>query len=298
MPTPPTITKPLNQQQLDILLALYKFRFATSASLIRYLKLPQNTNLNSRLNILVSRGYIGKTYDSSFKLLGKPASYHLLTKSFKTLREFEDISPKVLNNIRRDNGAADRFRVHNLALLSAHNTLEATYDQRFSLFTASDLNSAEYEYFPRPLPDGFISLATSTHRQAKYRNYFLFLMDDSLPFFVTIQKILGYLDPETQKRWKIATGESNLPPILIICETPALQNRLHKRLREIVQKFKHPPAFATVSRSDFDNLRAGDEAIWRTVSLNRVLVDLYGIVPLARTKTGSKVLGLLSQLYE
>ncbi|QQR52005.1 MarR family transcriptional regulator [bacterium] len=102
MPPAQITRKPLNQTQLDILFAIYKFRFVTAQLLKTHLQLSRTVNINAKLNVLQEQGLIGRTYEPNYKLLGKPASYHLLSKSFKILRDYEDTSPKVLNNIRRD----------------------------------------------------------------------------------------------------------------------------------------------------------------------------------------------------
>ncbi|QQR52004.1 hypothetical protein IPG36_05380 [bacterium] len=65
-----------------------------------------------------------------------------------------------------------------------------------------------------------------------------------------------------------------MPPIIIVCETKALQNRLHKRLGELADKHHHAPTLATTSREDLQAMSAGDDAIWRTVSLSRALAAL------------------------
>lgn len=89
MPVKPA-TKNIKQatnKQLAILKTLYIFRFGTTDLLARTLDLKDGRYIHARLEALVKNGYIGKNYDSSYKLEGRSATYYLLPKAFAALKQ-------------------------------------------------------------------------------------------------------------------------------------------------------------------------------------------------------------------
>src|SRR5487761_1142882 len=90
--TIPTRHKALNKDQLNILYALYKFRFGTT-DLLRTTQTKQISRqyMNTRLRILCEQEYIGRRYDSSYKLQAKFAQYYLLPKGVEVLKQHPEI---------------------------------------------------------------------------------------------------------------------------------------------------------------------------------------------------------------
>ncbi|HEV7454553.1 MAG TPA: replication-relaxation family protein, partial [Candidatus Saccharimonadales bacterium] len=127
--TQPTHRKTLNKNQLHILYLLYKFRFGTTELFVE----NQNNKIsrqymNVRLRILCEQEYIGRRYDSSYKLGGKSATYHLLSKGIKLLKQRpDDFNPRVLKNIGNDRRAKDRFINHCLQVFSIYCSLKKLY---------------------------------------------------------------------------------------------------------------------------------------------------------------------------
>src|SRR5579864_8804342 len=101
--------QPLNQQQAEILLILYKFRFATHALIVSYQELKSPSYTRYRLANLLEQGYIARKYSGKDKIAGKPAKYYLSNKGIKYLIHDTDLNPKVLNLIYKDKYASDGF---------------------------------------------------------------------------------------------------------------------------------------------------------------------------------------------
>jgi hypothetical protein len=113
MPVTIRNTKSVTKKQLAVLKQLYRFRFGTNDLLARSLDLKDGRYIHMRLDALVRQEYIGKNYDRSYKLKGKPAIYYLLPKAFAALKQQskadgEELSLKTLRNAHRDKEASER----------------------------------------------------------------------------------------------------------------------------------------------------------------------------------------------
>src|SRR5437667_6662229 len=73
----PKYRKKLNEEQVEVLQMLYRFRFASSEQIAQFQAKPGAKAIQKRLKILEDQGLIAKRYDKSYKLQGKPAAYYL-----------------------------------------------------------------------------------------------------------------------------------------------------------------------------------------------------------------------------
>src|ERR1700759_2928953 len=85
-----TYHRTLNNQQVEVLDWLYRFRFSTSRQIARCLGKDKFKSVQKKLQILEKQGYIGKRYDGSYKLQGRPAEYYLTPKG---ARQLEQVKP-------------------------------------------------------------------------------------------------------------------------------------------------------------------------------------------------------------
>jgi DNA-binding MarR family transcriptional regulator len=123
----PVHRKTLSKKQLAILYGLYRFRFGTDDLLANYLFNVSRQSMHDRLKVLCEKGYIGRIYNSSYKLAGRPASYHLLPKGIAVLKQLQTgIKPAVLRNIRKDSGASERFVSHCMNVFATYVAFKAT----------------------------------------------------------------------------------------------------------------------------------------------------------------------------
>lgn len=215
----------LNQNQIDVLLLLYKFRFATSNLLTQKLKLQHRNSINSRLQILENQEYIGRRYDKSYKMINKPASYFMLPKGFAVLRGMEGVSSNALKNMYKDVQATDGFVERSLAILGIYNQLEAVFGERFDMFSKSELTGVEG--MPEVSPDGLIKLKTSDSPRAKERNFFIYYAEERQPLFAISNIITKQLEYGDSEDWQELFGKP--PAIIVICDSPTLERRLHRQ---------------------------------------------------------------------
>ncbi len=229
MPTTKPITRrPLNPYQITLLQILYKFRYATSKLILD----QQNANhiqvILSRLKILEDQDYIGRRYESSYKLKGKHASYYLLLEGIRFLRKQPYTSSKVLTNAYYDRSREDHVIEHYLHVFKAHNELNKQYPGTFHFFSQSELR--EKAHFPKPRPDAYIKRIKPS---AKLPNdYFLLCFEDG-GYWTHRRRVRTIIEYAEREIWEKATGKP-FPAILVVCENDSLrrgmQNLITKEL--------------------------------------------------------------------
>lgn len=228
-PTQPTKRKALNKDQLNILYTLYKFRFCTT-DLLRTTQSKQISRqyMNTRLRILCEQEYIGRKYDSSYKLQAKFAQYYLLPKGIEILKQHpEYFNAQVLRNIKKDTSASERFVRHCINIFSVYAKLKEQYgktsDSGFYFYTKSYMVGYIVDSFPKPLPDAFVSFKVSADRQVRHSVVECF--DDTMPHSVMRRKIERIIDHADGGEWSLT---ASYPEVLLICETERLKKNVQQ----------------------------------------------------------------------
>jgi len=217
----------LTQKQRAILNLLYRFRFATSEQLSTALNVTKATT-NKRLKLMLELGYIGRRYESEYRLLRKHASYYLLPDGIAELKKIskQRYLPKVLRNIRNDSIASDQFMEHCLAVLYVYGLLRSEYNDELQFFTKTQMAAASY--FPKQLPDAHIQLGKN-----KPKLYLLDVLHQNEPFFRSTRAIMRYIKYADQdENWP---SQYAFPKILLVCGSESLQKRLLKKMRRTIE---------------------------------------------------------------
>jgi hypothetical protein len=175
---------------------------------------------HTRLETLVSQEYIGKNYDSTYKLEGKPAIYYLLPKAFAALKQQhkttgKELSLKTLRNAYKDKEASAPFIARKLAVLTIYDKLRTAHGTSLKFWAKEQLNFDKYDYFPKPMPDAYLTVIPEGTRPRE-RCFFLNYLDDDTPFFVHIRKLQKYIDYVEADEWE-ATTNSKLRGVLLCC---------------------------------------------------------------------------------
>lgn len=218
----PSHRKALNKDQLNVLYALYKFRFGTT-DLLKNTQSKQISRqyMNTRLRILYEQEYIGRRYDDSYKLQAKFAQYYLLPKGIEVLKQHpEHFNVNVLRNIKRDAYASDRFIRHSINVFAIYAKLKERYDvnsRGFHFYSKSYMVGDKAEGFPNPLPDTFASF--------EGKHYIIECFDDTMPQSAMRKRIEQLVDHADSGDW-ILTKE--YPNILLVCETARLQKLVQR----------------------------------------------------------------------
>lgn len=241
----------LNDNQLELLTILNKFRFSTKHLISDYYnKTKPGTDIHRRLTVLEDLKLIDKRYEPRYRLIGKPATYFLTSKGVRALSKSEDsASPKDLDikAAYRNKTVGEPFIDHCLGVFSAYNILSGYKD--IKLFTKYEL--AAYDYFPDPRPDLYIRLAD--------KQYWLELCASGQPLAAHIAKIKRYIEYASSGNWE-ATN-TNLPTVLLLCDSSALRNRLRKIATKLTNdSWDTEIAFAL---GEIKSLTNGNEKIWQ-----------------------------------
>jgi hypothetical protein len=204
-----------------VLTLLYRYRFTTSELLAKFENQKHLQVTRSRLATLEKQGYIGKRYDSSYKLAGKFASYYLLPKGLRYLKSIDAADPQVVKMIYNDSKASDKFVDFCLSVSRTAQALSSFYDGEAKVFTRTEL--LDYDYFPQPQPDLYLSIKRMT-----LRHYFVDIYDDLTPAFVMVRKIKKYAEHHESGEWE--STDSAYPEVIIACVSDKAEQRLRKKL--------------------------------------------------------------------
>lgn len=218
----------LNAKQLHYLKLIYKFRFITTTLLSQYKQKQETTTTYLALKNLNEQGYIGRHYEKGYKLRGQAASYYLLPKGMTTLKAHGIGTTRAYNSIYKDKTATEQFIAHCLALFEAHNRLRQLYGERLSYHSKSELTPSTYDYFPSKRPDAYITLAIKSYVEPK--EFFLEYFEDAKPIIMHIGRVRQYIKYAASNKWD---DSGTLPTILLVCETPAVERGIHRRLLKL-----------------------------------------------------------------
>lgn len=222
----------LKQGQIDILELLYKYRFGSRQLLADSLGIKAGSSLHEKLQVLIKHGYIAMRLEKKLKLHGTPAAYYLTPKGLRTLAALPDhdyITDSVIKGSYKDGTVTQPFITQTLRVYTQTNRL-MTAHSNLKVFLRRDMS--RYSYFPKPLPDAFLSLPTSKGTPPK--RFFLDVIPDSLPTKPLYQRITSYAKFFDEGGWERVSNE---PPILLLtCETGTTERRVRRTVKAALYK--------------------------------------------------------------
>ena len=112
--------KKLNAEQLEVLELLYKFRFGSNDLIAQYFGKKDRSFVFKRLSILLEQGLIGKRFDSSYRIQGKPAAYYLCPAGARKLQERNPDRPINIKAIYKDKTVSEQFIEHCFGVLQLY----------------------------------------------------------------------------------------------------------------------------------------------------------------------------------
>lgn len=251
--TNPKYRRKLNPAQLEVLKLLYRFRFASSDVIAQYFGKSSGVFVYKRLKILQEQGYIVKRFDSSYRIQGKAATYCLSPMGGRMLQEHE--SPDATINVKglyKNKTNSEAFVRRCTGMFVIHNQLKASYGDTLKLFTKSEIGT--YDYFPQPLPDAYFRLKNSKQTE----QFFISLCYSSQPFFTLAREVKKFIEYAELGDWD-ATG-TNLPVMLLVCESYSLQKRLQKFITSALDSSDDEAKFALTTQAV---LLSGKSNIWQ-----------------------------------
>ena len=261
----PKYRKQLNELQTEILLLLYKFRFATPDLIIRYQGLESRRYVNVRLKILMEQEYIGRIYDSSYRIKGKQAIYYLLPEGIKVLKSSgEDLDPMGLNLLYYNRSASEGFVNHCLSLFGLYLKFDELYSTSLEFFTRSEI--ANEKRFPRPLPDANLVLQ---HKQAEDSEFFLEYIEKDLPYFTVRRRIRRYFN-HSEEDWDDSQGD--YPIMLLVCESSYLERQVQRMADRLIERNDSDLKVYTTTTKALLEQKNRKTAVWSDVLEPEILV--------------------------
>lgn len=259
----------ITEQQLLVLQLIYRFRFVSTKHVQALLNKKQIQQAQQRLNLLLRKGYVGRNFSPQDRLTGRYASYYLLPKGMRILKQYEKHlsrkpEPQVFHNIYKDKTASPRFIKHQLDLGDIALELSRIYGDIFHLLTKSELTI--YEYLPELLPDSFVYMQDPAKPKSKRTSYFLEYLEDNVPFWVCRNRIKQYETYRDEGDWESAIDDEAMPKILLVCESPTLQQRMIRFLTRFMTNTYEEMTFYILNRGTLDGCTDPKEKIWRGIS--------------------------------
>ena len=221
----PKTYRALNQQQLDILLALYKFRFLTRDLISSYQK-SSVAYSHYRLTNLLEQKYIGRHYEGKDRLHGKQAVYYLANSGIRFLKQNKelDLNNTALNLMYKDKEAREPFRELCLNTARIFLKLSELYGKQQTFYSKTEL--MEYDFFPTQLPDGYLLLAD--------KPYFMVQMSSTTTYSGLRGRIGQLVKHFDSGDWD-ASG-LDYPTIVLISDSPYLERQLQGLIKGQLRK--------------------------------------------------------------
>ncbi len=210
----PKFRKQLNPNQLEVLRILFRYRFASRDLIAQYFN---KKDVYRQLLVLEDRGLVGRRYEPSYKLAGKPAAYYLKPEGLRELQQSDNGIEANIKNIYRATQVSEEFINHCISLFAISLRL-TRLDQKTKFFTKIELQKDDYTYFPSPLPDAYIRINDN--------HYFLNYIDSSKPFFAAVRWLKSLEEYYENGAWD-DTG-TQFPVVLCVVDTESIQKRLLK----------------------------------------------------------------------
>jgi len=227
------IRNSLNPGQVKILDLVYKYRFVSRQSLAVSLGVKPGNGLYEKLEILVKHEYLGKRMEKRSIIENVPAGYYLTPKALKYLRSLpnhEHIDDQAFQESYRDKSTTgSAFVRHQLNVYREMLALQRQHPA-LKVFTRRDMR--RYSYFPKKLPDAFLSLPSEDPQQP--HRFFLDIVRDRQPRSELVNRLKVYTEFFDDGGWD-ETG-SPVPVILLLCEWGPAEKSIQRLARRQLGK--------------------------------------------------------------
>lgn len=254
--------RPLNAQQIRTLHALYWYRFCTSKQVVRVLGRTDPKAIQNKLKVLEEQQLIGKRYDKSYKLAGRPAEYFITPKGARAL---ETARPGFTNewankSLYKNKTVSDDFLKHCIAISDVSHKLRGVFGDSTKLAAYTRTYMIECQGYPTWLPDLRLEIPKRGGTPAKH--YFLDIWDGTKPFFVMVRKTQNYVKFREDGEW----NQGKFPAILAICEDTKSQKKLSRQMKRILNDaWDDELVFATTTKHLFDDYTKPTDKIWSKI---------------------------------
>ncbi len=214
-------------KQQEILLLLYKFRFLNRIQIQTLLHHKNTKSINTWLQDLASKNYLGKIINNASKLNTTPYKYYLSTNGIKFLKTQPVCKREYLTKLYKEAQRSEQFIARCLFIANIYIYLYKKYGNTpgFTFYTQSDYTPGGIikEIFPH-----FV------FRKKEGQPYFVTeIFTTNMPRFAIRTRILFYMAFFTQSDW---TKNELVPNILLICPNQKIEKYVTKFTNKIYQE--------------------------------------------------------------
>lgn len=248
----------LTNQQHEILLHLYRFRFLDRSHLQRFLNLTDYKNLNKLLQQLTDHQYIAKITRTK-----QPTIYYLNMNGITELKTLSTIDKDSLRKFAREHDRSDAFMQHSLTIASINLDLrnKDTRSMKYGMYVPSD-------YPALALSDQLTALsphAVIVRQKAKETDLSFVEIVSELPDKHLKAQLLRYIRPFDTGEWRSDT-HIPFPALLLVATTPEVAKTAQRLIKLFTRKLEgpKPKIFITTTDKVAKHGIAGD--IWTTLS--------------------------------
>jgi hypothetical protein len=246
----------LNEDQAQVLELLYKFRFGSNDLFAQYFGKKDRSFVFKRLKILLDQALIGKRFDSSYRIQGKPAAYYLLPAGARRLPEYRDADDADEINIKgiyKDKIVSEQFVARCLDIFTLYNRFTSVYDDKLVFLTKSDL--ASRDHFPKQPPDAHLRFELDEDD----KEFFLLIHYSHDQFFAAIRRLQHYVKHAGSEEWEKA--EQDFPAIVMVFESQTDQKRFHKKAARIMNEAPDDVLLYTATLDDLKAITNADQEV-------------------------------------
>ena len=212
----------LNNNQIQNLKTVLKFRYVTTDNLANYQSITSNSAY-SALEILSKAGYLEKIYEKSYRLLNKSARYFLTQQALTFLHSQADVQldDAIWKSRKTDGKKTPDFIDLQVALHAAYNDLMARFGDKIAIDTGLELHGTEGVI--KPLPGLLVRPNTG-------KNFFVEVADGQHLFFIR-KRIRKYIENYESNEWEWDA----YPNVYFIRSSASDRTRLRKFVYQLME---------------------------------------------------------------
>lgn len=216
----------ITQKQSALLQCIYTYRYTNRQLIAETLGLAASGSLHSRLRKLEEAGLITRRFEKRSALLGKPVAYFLTPKGLREIAKLMDIPASIIKQSYKDKSASESFIEHNMHVHSIANKLRSTHKD-LKIYTKRDM--ARFTYFPKVMPDLFLSHPARGHEP---KRYFLFVIPATQQRYQFDAYFKQYQDYFEADKWEVVS--ETLPELLFVTGNATSERMVRRRCTQLL----------------------------------------------------------------
>lgn len=245
----------INDNQHEIFHQLYKFRFVNTNQFQKLFNHSNPTTVQKWLRKLRVEGYVAYRDFNRKKFVKntKPAVFFLTRLARRKLKTDKKYLMPVLNLVYENIDRSEQFVDNHIFMTDLYlSLLTQEGKDKLKFFTHYQLK--EYTHFPQPLPFAYAVIKGTK----KTQRYFIFLFEETKPWFIIEKNLEGYLSYVNDNTWS-EFSQDPLPSFLFICKNDRIKGKIYKLISAAMTNGK----FYVATKPELK--RSGFKGVWQKI---------------------------------